>query len=66
MGFTLSVSKFSFQRKTPYRKSALEKNPKIDEKFEDLFAVIGELGKDVNPTYGGSKRLGFSKKTYSD
>ncbi|CAG5109859.1 Oidioi.mRNA.OKI2018_I69.chr2.g4335.t1.cds [Oikopleura dioica] len=43
------------KRKTPYRKPAVEKNPKIDEKFEDLFAVIGELGKDVNPTYGGSK-----------
>ena len=30
--------------------------PRMTEKFEDLVGVIDELGKDVRPTYAGSKR----------
>ncbi|CAG5097240.1 Oidioi.mRNA.OKI2018_I69.XSR.g14992.t1.cds [Oikopleura dioica] len=29
--------------------------PRMTEKFEDLVGVIDELGKDVRPTYAGSK-----------
>ena len=30
--------------------------PPITQKYEDLVNVIEELGKDVRPTYAGSKR----------
>jgi hypothetical protein len=32
------------------------REPRMIEKFEDLVGVIDELGKDVRPTYAGSKR----------
>ena len=30
--------------------------PALIQKYEDLVGVIEELGKDVRPTYAGSKR----------
>merc|ERR1712037_826067 len=43
---------------SPYRRPAAKvdaREPRIIEKFEDLVGVIDELGKDVRPTYAGSK-----------
>lgn len=41
----------------PYRQSAKVDTgkPRMIEKYDDLVGVIEELGKDVRPTYAGSK-----------
>ena len=42
---------------SPYaRPNLIHAKPAITQKYEDLVGVIEELGKDVRPTYAGSKR----------
>lgn len=45
------------QSASPYaRPNLIHAKPAITQKYEDLVGVIEELGKDVRPTYAGSKR----------
>ena len=48
------------QAASPYARPAsgtTQAKPPITQKYEDLVNVIEELGKDVRPTYAGSKRF---------
>ncbi|CBY19832.1 unnamed protein product [Oikopleura dioica] len=53
-----SQTKSTKSNNSPYRRPAAKvdaREPRMIEKFEDLVGVIDELGKDVRPTYAGSK-----------
>ena len=48
------------QAASPYARptsGTAQAKPPITQKYEDLVNVIEELGKDVRPTYAGSKRF---------
>ena len=57
VGYKIHFQQQMRNQSSPYaRPNLIHAKPAITQKYEDLVGVIEELGKDVRPTYAGSKR----------